>query len=63
MLAGPAEATALGNVLVQLMAGGQLASLAEGRQLVRQSFPVEAWELQPTDEWEAAYHRYLRLKG
>lgn len=62
VLAGPVEATALGNVLVQLMAGGHVTSLAEGRDLVRRSFPVETYEPHPTEPWETAYRRYLDLK-
>lgn len=60
--AGPVEATALGNVLVQAIAAGHLASLAEGRELVRRSFPVEAYAPRPSVQWQAAYERYLRLK-
>jgi rhamnulokinase len=61
--AGPVEATALGNVLVQTMAGGHLACLADGRDLIRRSFPVQTYAPGATDAWEAAYHRYLRIKG
>jgi len=62
VVAGPVEATALGNVLVQAVAGGHLASVAEGRALVRRSFPVTTFEPQSSPAWEAAYQRYLRLK-
>ncbi len=62
VVAGPVEATALGNVIVQAMAGGHLASLAEGRALVRQSFPVRTFEPRSSEAWEAAYQRYLGLK-
>ncbi len=62
VVAGPVEATALGNVLVQAIAGGHLASLAEGRDLVRRSFPVVTIEPQTTPAWETAYQRYLQLK-
>jgi rhamnulokinase len=41
VVAGPAEATAAGNALVQALGAGQLGSLAELRQVVRESFPVE----------------------
>ncbi|MEP7358732.1 MAG: rhamnulokinase family protein [Anaerolineales bacterium] len=62
VLAGPVEATALGNVLVQAVAGGHLPSIAAGRELIRQSFPVQSFESHPSPAWEAAYQRYLRLK-
>lgn len=62
VVAGPVEATALGNVLVQAIAGGHLASLSEGRELVRRSFPAQSYAPRHSDQWEAAYQRYLRLK-
>ena len=49
--------------LTALIAGGHLASLAEGRALVRRSFPLETYDPRPSDAWEAAYHRYLSLKA
>jgi rhamnulokinase len=61
VLAGPVEATAIGNVLVQAMAHGDLASLDEARQLVRASFPLERYEPRDADTWDAAYARFLRL--
>lgn len=63
VMAGPVEATALGNVLVQAVAGGHLASLEDGRELVRRSYPVRLFEPRATGPWDAAYERYLRLKG
>ena len=47
VVAGPAEATAAGNILIQAIGSGQLADLAEARQVVRRSFPVEVY--QPRD--------------
>jgi rhamnulokinase len=41
VVAGPTEATAAGNALVQALGAGQLASLDELRDVVRRSFPVE----------------------
>ena len=46
--AGPAEATALGNIMVQAMADGEVASVVEGRELIRRSFPVK--EFRPNDQ-------------
>lgn len=43
VVAGPTEATALGNVIVQMIAAGELDSLDAGRQLIRNSFPVETF--------------------
>ena len=61
VVAGPVEATAAGNILVQLMATGQVASIAEGRQLIGSSFPMEAYEPQEPDVWDDAYAQFLPL--
>jgi rhamnulokinase len=49
--AGPVEATALGNVLVQALATGAVKSLEEGRALVRKSQAVEVYEPRPNERW------------
>jgi rhamnulokinase len=46
--AGPIEATGLGNIMAQMMADGVISTLAEGREIVAASFPVETYE--PTDQ-------------
>ena len=59
VLAGPVEATALGNLMVQAYARGYLGSLEEIRAAVRRS-PVEVRDYRPAssgDEWEDAYER------
>lgn len=62
VVTGPVEATAAGNVLVQAITCGHLASLQEARDVVRRSFPVEIFEPHPSAEWEEAYTRYLQLE-
>jgi rhamnulokinase len=60
--AGPVEATALGNLMVQAYGRGYLGSLEEIRAAVRDS-PVEVHDYQPTgsaDQWDEAYER-LRM--
>jgi rhamnulokinase len=59
VLAGPAEATALGNLVVQAMALGELASLDQGRELVARSFPARRYT--PEGEWSGARERFSRL--
>ncbi|MEX0676677.1 MAG: rhamnulokinase family protein [Pirellulales bacterium] len=61
VLAGPAEATAIGNVLVQAIAAGDLASIAEARELVRTSFPPVRYEPQAGAAWDDAYQRFLTM--
>jgi rhamnulokinase len=58
---GPVEATAIGNVLMQAIGLGHLASLSEARALVRSSFEVEEYQPAPHDGWDAAYSKLLKL--
>jgi rhamnulokinase len=63
VIAGPVEATAIGNVLVQALALGHVATLSEARALVRRSFDVETFEPVDTAGWDQAYERYIALNG
>jgi rhamnulokinase len=59
VVAGPVETTALGNALVQLVALGELAGLAEARDVVRAGEPVEHLEPRPGDGWDGTYQEFL----
>ena len=61
VVAGPIEATAIGNCLVQLLASGEFASLAEARACVRDSFPITVYEPQDAALWDDAYARFTRI--
>ena len=61
VVAGPVEATAIGNILVQAIAAKQIDSLVEARTVVRNSFDVSIYEPSSTEEWDEAYQRYLNL--
>jgi rhamnulokinase len=61
VLAGPVEATAAGNVIVQAMALGYLSSLEEGRALVRRSFEVTSYEPGERAPWDEAYDRFQAI--
>jgi rhamnulokinase len=61
VVAGPVEATAAGNLLMQLLATGHIGSLAQGRDLLRRSLGVEVYEPQETAAWEEAYSQFGRL--
>jgi rhamnulokinase len=61
VVTGPVEATALGNVMVQAIATGHLAGLAEGRAAIAASVPQEEFTPGPSTGWDDAYARYLRL--
>ena len=61
VVAGPFEATAVGNLLMQLLATGAVGSLAEGRSLVRRSFDTETYYSTDAAAWNDAYARFSRL--
>jgi rhamnulokinase len=64
VLAGPVEATAAGNILVQAVGVGLLGSLAQGREVIRQSFDVKTYHPAPDDgRWSAHYARFTQLLG
>ena len=58
VVAGPVEATAIGNLLVQAMAGGELSGLDDIREVVRRSFPLITYEPQETEAWSETYERF-----
>jgi len=62
VVAGPVEATAAGNVLMQLLACGHIASLDEGREVVRRSFDLVTYDPRPATGWDEAYERFLRIR-
>ena len=63
VITGPIEATAIGNLLMQMLAMGQIASLDEGREIVRTSFAAEIAEFEPQDSehWKSALQRWRTI--
>jgi len=61
VITGPVEATAAGNILIQAIASGAVASLTEARSIVSRSFPQNSYEPQEPSVWEAAYQRFQSL--
>jgi rhamnulokinase len=61
VVSGPAEATALGNVMVQAIATGHLASVQEGRAAIAASIEQEEFAPGPIGGWEDAFARFGRL--
>jgi rhamnulokinase len=62
VVAGPVEATAIGNVLVQALGVGVLGSLAEAREVVRRSFEVRTFTPRQADAWQAPYERFRSFR-
>jgi len=63
VIAGPVEATATGNIMVQAIATGELSSIKQAREIVRNSFELIRYEPEQTDIWEEAYKRYKNHKS
>ena len=61
VIAGPVEAAAIGNAVVQAMALGHLGSLAEAREVIQYSFELITYEPRPAAAWEEAYARFVKL--
>ncbi|MBZ5665473.1 MAG: rhamnulokinase [Acidobacteriia bacterium] len=63
VLAGPAEATALGNVAIQILATGGASSLQEVRAMIDRSFPTEIFEPREPDKWDLHVERFEQYCG
>lgn len=63
VVAGPVEATAAGNILVQAVAAGVIGSIQDGRALVRRSFASKVFDPQDSGPWGEAYQRFLALQA
>ncbi len=61
VLAGPVEATAIGNVMVQAIADGQVESVQQARQVIANSFPLDRYEPGDPRQWEDAFGRFQQL--
>jgi rhamnulokinase len=62
VIAGPMEATALGNIAMQMLATGAASSLADARAIIERSFPTERYDPSETDRWADAYRRFQCLR-
>ena len=58
VLSGPAEATALGNVAMQMLTTGAASTLNEVREIVERSYPAEVFEPLDTEKWNRQAERF-----
>ncbi len=63
VVAGPVEATAIGNVAAQLIALGEVSDLKEARAVVRNSFPTREYLPGDLDLWDEQYERFKKIIG
>ncbi|OUP03556.1 rhamnulokinase [Anaerofilum sp. An201] len=61
VIAGPVEATALGNILIQLVALGEVKDIEEGRALIAATEPVKRFAPSAQDDWNRAYETYKTI--
>ena len=61
VFAGPVEATACGNVLIQALTLGHLPNLSALREVVRASFPIRQFQPEQSEAWEQASERFAAL--
>ncbi len=61
VVAGPVEATAIGNLVVQAVACSAIGSLAQAREIIRASFEVQEYRPKQTAAWDEAYERFEKL--
>lgn len=59
--AGPIEATAYGNIALQLLATGELKDIQEVRRVIAASEPIAKYQPQEQEAWDEAYARYQKL--
>ena len=58
VLAGPVEATVLGNIALQLLSVGAIESLREARRIIRDSESIQAYQPQEAERWQEEYQRW-----
>ena len=61
VITGPVEATAIGNILMQAIGLGDIASLENAREIVHNSFDLEEYAPASEKEWDVAYQKLLDL--
>ncbi|MBO5364847.1 MAG: rhamnulokinase [Clostridia bacterium] len=59
--AGPIEATALGNIAVQMMAIGEIKDLKEARKIIKNSFDTKQYDPQDVEVWQKAYETFKTI--
>ena len=61
VIAGPGEATAIGNAMVQARSAGVVSSLEQMREMIARSVETEVFTPEDTEEWDEVYERYKKI--
>lgn len=63
VIAGPSEATAIGNIMIQAKAAGCVDSLQEMRQIIGESVQLDEFQPENSEVWKDAYQKFLKVTG
>ncbi len=61
VIAGPVEATALGNIVLQLIALGEIETISQGRKIIAETEKVKTYEGVHTPEWDDAFNSFCEI--
>ena len=61
VIAGPVEATVIGNIALQLLASGAIEDIQTARKVIMESEPVAVYEPKDSDEWNRMYRRWEEI--
>ena len=61
VIAGPIEATALGNIVLQLIALGEIENIAQGRKIIAETEKVKTFNEEHTPDWDEAFGRFCEI--
>ena len=61
VIAGPVEATALGNIVLQLIALGEIETIAQGRKIIAETEKVKTFSEEHTPDWDEAFSRFCEI--
>ena len=61
VIAGPVEATSIGNLLVQMASCGAIGSITEGREIIAESSELVYFEPTDSAQWDHVYYRFLEI--
>ena len=61
VIAGPVEATAAGNIMIQAIAQGEISGIEDGKRLIKESFTLKRYEPQDVEKWDKYYQKVKQL--
>ena len=61
VVAGPTEATAIGNIMLQLIALGEIEGIDKAREIIKKSENVKTYKPLNHEEWQRGYEKYCKI--